>query len=240
MRSFSAGPPLPPRWPHPAGTASAIITLAFLSCTQEGNVYNYNYTSTAPKAVTNVKATRIGESTVRLSWTAPKDDNIHAFYVGGTVAAKGEFAALDPATVPVASGQTYHEFKMAYQGFEWQFSVQTVSYDGTYSKPVTVTNSDVLSNSIYLKTVQNNPNSVKVYVAVSDAKNVGIEKVCYLYNNQDPADVIISTGTPISRDSDGYYSFDAIKNTNYSLAAELSNGTFIGPQNEFINTIFTK
>lgn len=221
-----------------AATASAIITLAFLSCTQEGNVYNYNYTSTAPKAVTNVKATRIGESTVRLSWTAPKDNNIHAFYVGGTVAAKGDFAALDPDTVPV--GQTYYNFKYAHQGFEWQFSVQTVSYDGTYSKPVTVTNSDVLSNSIFIETVQNNPNSVKVYVAVSDAKKVGIEKVCYLYNNQDPADVIISTGTEISRDSDGYYSFDAIENGIYSFAAELSNGTFIGPQNEYINTIFTK
>lgn len=223
-----------------AATASAIITLAFLSCTQEGNVYNYNYTSTAPKAVTNVKATRIGESTVRLSWTAPKDNNIHAFYVGGTVAAKGDFAALDPDTVPV--GQTYYNFKYAHQGFEWQFSVQTVSYDGTYSKPVTVTNSDVLSNSIYLKTVQNNPNSVKVYVAVSDVDNVGIEKVCcYMnYGYQNNAEYVILNGTPISPDSDGYYSFDATKNGNYSFAAELSNGTFIGPQNEFINTVSIK
>ena len=224
-----------------AATASAIITLAFLSCTQEGNVYNYNYTSTAPKAVTNVKATRISKSTVRLSWTAPKDDNIHAFYVGGTVAAKGDFAALDPATVPVASGQTYHEFKMAYQGFEWQFSVQTVSYDGTYSKPVTVTNSDVLSNSIYSKTVQDNPNSVKVYVAVSDVNNVGIKKVCYTkVGFQNYAQDVIQSGEELDRDSDGYYSFDATENRSYSFAAELSDGTFIGPQNEFINTIFTK
>ncbi|MCI6662952.1 MAG: fibronectin type III domain-containing protein [Spirochaetia bacterium] len=222
-----------------AATASAIITLAFLSCTQEGNVYNYNYTSTAPKAVTNVKATRIGESTVRLSWTAPKDNNIHAFYVGGTVAAKGDFAALDPDTVPV--GQTYYNFKYAHQGFEWQFSVQTVSYDGTYSKPVTVTNSDVLSNSIYLKTVQNNPNSVKVYVAVSDVDNVGIEKVCYTnggYRNS--AQNVIQDGKELIRDSDGYYSFDAIENGNYSFAAELSDGTFIGPQSEYINTVSIK
>ncbi len=224
-----------------AATASAIITLAFLSCTQEGNVYNYNYTSTAPKAVTNVKATRISKSTVRLSWTAPKDNNIHAFYVGGTVAAKGDFAALDPATVPVASGQTYHEFKMAYQGFEWQFSVQTVSYDGTYSKPVTVTNSDVLSDSIYLKTVQNNPNSVKVYVAVSDVNNVGIKKVCYTNDSYlNNAKDVIENGKELIRDSDGYYSFDAIENGIYSFAAELSNGTFIGPQNEYINTVSIK
>lgn len=220
-----------------AATASAIITLAFLSCAQEGDVY----TSTAPKEVTDVKATRIDANTVRLSWTAPIDDNIHAFYVGGTVAAKGDFAALDPATVPVASGQTYHEFKMAYQGFEWQFSVQTVSYDGTYSKPVTVTNSDVLSNSIYLKTVQNNPNSVKVYVAVSDVDNVGIEKVCYTkVGFQNYAEYVILNETPISPDSDGYYSFDAIENGNYSFAAELSDGTFIGPQSEFINTVSIK
>ena len=46
-----------------AATASAIITLAFLSCAQEGDVY----TSTAPKEVTDVKATRIDANTVRLS-----------------------------------------------------------------------------------------------------------------------------------------------------------------------------
>ena len=160
----------------------------------------------------------------RLSWTAPIDDNIHAFYVARTPTMDG-LSTVSFFTVPAASGKTYYDFS-AGQGFEWQFSVQTVSYDGTYSKPVTVTNSDVLSNSIYLKTVQNNPNSVKVYVAVSDVNNVGIEKVCYLYNHQDTPDVIISTGIPISRDSDGYYSFDATKNGSYMFAAKFSDGTY--------------
>ena len=220
-----------------AATASAIITLAFLSCTQEGNVYNYNYTSTAPKAVTNVKATRIGESTVRLSWTAPKDNNIHAFYVGGTVAAKGDFAALAPDTVPV--GQTYYNFKYAHQGFEWQFSVQTVSYDGTYSKPVTVKNSEVLSNSIYSMKMRNNPNSVKVYVAVCDVNNVGIEKVCYAIGSNS-AETIIADGTEISLDSDGYYSFDATTNGSYYFAAKLSDGTVIkGDDYAYIYGIIT-
>ena len=142
-------------------------------------------------------------------------------------------------TVPAASGKTYYDFS-ANQGFGWQFSVQTVSYDGTYSKPVTVKNSEVLSNSIFIETVQNNPNSVKVYVAVSDAKNVGIEKVCYLYNNQATPDVIISTGTPISRDSDGYYSFDATKNGSYMFAAKFSDGTYTERTLENITTIITK
>ena len=217
-----------------AATASAIITLAFLSCAQEGDVY----TSTAPKEVTDVKATRIDANTVRLSWTGPIDDNIHAFYVARTPTIDG-LSNLTSQTVPAASRKTYYDFS-AGQGFEWQFSVQTVSYDGTYSKPVTVKNSEVLSNSIFIETVQNNPNSVKVYVAVSDAKNVGIEKVCYLYNNQDTPDVIISTGTPISRDSDGYYSFDATKNGSYMFAAKFSDGTYTERTLENITTIITK
>ncbi|MDY4673612.1 MAG: hypothetical protein SO369_01300 [Treponema sp.] len=146
---------------------------------------------------------------------------------------------LTSQTVPAASRKTYYDFS-AGQGFEWQFSVQTVSYDGTYSKPVTVKNSEVLSNSIYSQIKRNNPNSVKVYVAVCDVKKVGIKKVCYLYNNQATPDVIISTGTPISPDSDGYYSFDATKNGSYYFAAELSDGIFIGPQSEYINTVSIK
>ena len=217
-----------------AATASAIITLAFLSCAQEGDVY----TSTAPKEVTDVKATRIDANTVRLSWTAPIDDNIHAFYVARTPTIDG-LSNLSSQTVPAANERTYYDFS-ANQGFGWQFSVQTVSYDGTYSKPVTVKNSEVLSNSIFIETVQNNPNSVKVYVAVSDAKKVGIEKVCYLYNHQDPADVIISTGTEISRDSDGYYSFDATKNGSYMFAAKFSDGTYTERPLSNITTIITK
>ena len=129
-------------------------------------------------------------------------------------------------TVPAASGKTYYDFS-AGQGFEWQFSVQTVSYDGTYSKPVTVTNSEVLCNSIYSQIKRNNPYSVKVYVAVCDVKKVGIEKVCYKIDNPNGAENIISTGTPISPDSDGYYSFDATKNGSYYFAAKLSDGIFI-------------
>ena len=137
-----------------AATASAIITLAFLSCAQEGDVY----TSTAPKEVTDVKATRIDANTVRLSWTAPIDDNIHAFYVARTPTIDG-LSNLSSQTVPAANERTYYDFS-ANQGFGWQFSVQTVSYDGTYSKPVTVTNSEVLCNSIYSQIKRNNPNSV--------------------------------------------------------------------------------
>ena len=212
-----------------AATASAIITLAFLSCTHGGgNVY----TSTAPKEVTDVKATRINANTVRLSWTAPIDDNIHAFYVGQTIT-RDDLSERSFTTVPAASGRTYYDFS-AGQGFGWQFSVQTVSYDGTYSKPVTVTNSEVLCNSIYSQIKRNNPNSVKVYVAVCDVKKVGIKKVCYLYNNQATPDVIISTGTPISPDSDGYYSFDATKNGSYYFAAELSDGIFIKGDSQYI------
>ena len=202
-------------------TASAIISLAFLSCTQEGDVYNY--TSTAPKVVTNVTATRINETTVRLSWTAPEDDNIRAYYVGNTIA-KDDLTTWSFNTVPVLSGKTFFDFANAYQGFEWQFSVQTVSYDGTYSKPVTEKNSKILSNSIYCKIKQNNPNSVKVYVAVSDVNNVGIEKVCYKTGS---ATDVISNGTEISLDSDGYYSFDATTNANYYFAAKLSDDTYI-------------
>ena len=211
-----------------AATASAIITLAFLSCAQEGDVY----TSTAPKEVTDVKATRIDANTVRLSWTAPIDDNIHAFYVARTPTIDG-LSNLSSQTVPAANERTYYDFS-ANQGFGWQFSVQTVSYDGTYSKPVTVTNSEVLCNSIYSQIKRNNPNSVKVYVAVCDVKKVGIKKVCYLYNNQATPDVIISTGTPISPDSDGYYSFDATKNGSYYFAAELSGGIFIKGDSQYI------
>lgn len=209
-----------------AATAFAIITLAFLSCTQEGDVYNY--TSTAPKEVTNVNAKRINRTTVRLSWTAPIDDNIRAFYVGYTIA-KDDLTTRSYNSFPVVSGKTYYDFtNNVPQGFEWQFSVQTVSYDGTYSKPVTVKNSEVLSNSIYAMQIQNNPNSVKVYVAVSDVNNVGIEKVCYAINNYKPsAETIISDGTEISLDSDGYYSFDATTNGSYYLAAKLSDGTVI-------------
>ena len=217
-----------------AATASAIITLAFLSCAQEGDVY----TSTAPKEVTDVKATRIDANTVRLSWTAPIDDNIHAFYVARTPTMDG-LSTVSFFTVPAASGKTYYDFS-AGQGFEWQFSVQTVSYDGTYSKPVTVTNSEVLCNSIYSQIKRNNPNSVKVYVAVCDVKKVGIKKVCYLYNNQDTPDVIISTGTEISRDSDGYYSFDATKNGSYMFAAKFSDGTYTERTLRNITTIITK
>lgn len=220
-----------------AATASAIITLAFLSCAQEGDVY----TSTAPKEVTDVKATRIDATTVRLSWTAPIDDNIHAFYVVRTPTMDG-LSTVSFFTVPAASGKTYYDFS-AGQGFEWQFSVQTVSYDGTYSKPVTVKNSEVLSNSIFIETVQDNPNSVKVYVAVSDVDNVGIEKVCcYMnYGYQNNAEYVILNGTPISPDSDGYYSFDAIENGIYSFAAELSDNTLIkGGSYAYISNISTK
>lgn len=218
-----------------AATASAIITLAFLSCAQEGDVY----TSTAPKEVTDVKATRIDAATVRLSWTAPIDDNIHAFYVVRTPTMDG-LSTVSFFTVPAASGKTYYDFS-AGQGFEWQFSVQTVSYDGTYSKPVTVKNSEVLSNSIFIETVQNNPNSVKVYVAVSDAKKVGIEKVCYKINQGHDTQDIISTGTPINPDSDGYYSFDATKDGSYYFAAELSDNTLIkGGSSPYISNISTK
>lgn len=206
-----------------AVTAFAIITLAFLSCTQEGDVYNY--TSTAPKEVTNVKTTRINGTTVRLSWTAPIDDNIRAFYVGYTIA-KDDLTTRSYSTVPVVSGKTYYDFTDVLQGFEWQFSVQTVSYDGTYSKPVTVKNSEVLSNSINAMQMRNNPNSVKVYVAVCDVNNVGIEKVCYAIDFHS-AETIISDGTEISLDSDGYYSFDATTNGSYYLAAKLSDGTVI-------------
>lgn len=206
--------------------ASAVIPLAFLSCTQEGDVYNY--TSTTPKEVTSVTATRINETTVRLSWTAPIDDNIRAFYAGDTIA-KDDLTTWSFNTVPIASGKTFFDFTNAYQGFEWQFSVQTVSYDGTYSKPVTVKNSEVLSNSIYCKIKQNNPNSVKVYVAVSDVNNVGIEKVCYKTGSgsASSAEDVISTGTEISLDSDGYYSFDATTNGYHYFAAKLSDGTYI-------------
>lgn len=51
---------------------------------------------------------------------------------------------------------------------------------------------------------------------------------------------VIQDGKELIRDSDGYYSFDAIENGNYSFAAELSDGTFIGPQSEFINTVSIK
>ena len=84
-----------------AATASAIITLAFLSCAQEGDVY----TSTAPKEVTDVKATRINANTVRLSWTAPIDDNIHAFYVARTPTIDG-LSNLSSQTVPAANERT--------------------------------------------------------------------------------------------------------------------------------------
>ena len=221
-----------------AAIASAIISLAFLSCTQEGDVYNY--TSTAPKVVTNVTATRINETTVRLSWTAPEDDNIRAFYAGDTLA-KDDLNTWSFSTVPVLSGKTFFDFTNAYQGFEWQFSVQTVSYDGTYSKPVTVKNSEILSNSIYCKIKQNNPNSVKVYVAVSDVNNVGIEKVCYKTGSATDAADVISNGTEISLDSDGYYSFDATTNAYYFFAAKLSDGTYIKwNSSQYISSIISE
>lgn len=221
-----------------AATAFAIITLAFLSCTQEGDVYNY--TSTAPKEVTNVNAKRINKTNVRLSWTAPIDDNIREFYVASTIA-KDDLTTSSSDTVPVVSGKTYYDFASLPQGFEWQFSVQTVSYDGTYSKPVTVKNSEVLSNSIYSMKMRNNPNSVKVYVAVCDVNNVGIEKVCYAIGNYQPsAETIIADGTEISLDSDGYYSFDATTNGYYYFAAKLSDGTVIkGDESEYIYGIIT-
>ena len=152
----------------------------------------------------------------------------------GSTITKDDLSKLSYFTVPVASGRTYCDFIDVYQGFGWQFSVQTISYDGTYSKPVTVTNSEVLCNSIDSQIKRNNPNSVKVYVAVCDVKKVGIKKVCYLYNNQATPDVIISTGTPISPDSDGYYSFDATKNGSYYFAAELSDGIFIEGDSQYI------
>lgn len=224
-----------------AATAFAIITLAFLSCTPEGDVYYYTSTapkSTAPKEVTNVKTTRINETTVRLSWTAPIDDNIRAFYVGRTIA-KDDLNVWAFNTVNVVNGKTYYDFTNVYQGFEWQFSVQTVSYDGTYSKPVTVKNSEVLSNSIYAMQIRNNPNFVKVYVAVCDVNNVGIEKVCYAIGSQS-AESIISNGTEISLDSDSYYSFDATTNGYYYFAAKLSDGTVIkGDYSESIYGIIT-
>ena len=151
----------------------------------------------------------------------------------GRTITKDDLSKLSYFTVPVASGRTYYDFS-AGQGFGWQFSVQTVSYDGTYSKPVTVKNSEVLSNSILIETVQNNPNSVKVYVAVCDVKKVGIEKVCYKIDNSYGAKDIISTGTEISPDSDGYYSFDATKNGFYYFAAELSDGIFIEGDSQYI------
>lgn len=153
--------------------------------------------------------------------------------------AKDDLSTWSWSHIPVVSGKTYYDFTNVPQGFGWQFSVQTVSYDGTYSKPVTVTNSEVLSNSIFIETVQNNPNSVKVYVAVSDAKKVGIEKVCYAIGYRN-AETIISDGTEISLDSDGYYSFDATKNGPYSFTAKFSDGTYIKEEIINIDTIITE
>lgn len=211
------------------------LHLPFFPAPRGGDVY----TSTAPKEVTDVKATRIDATTVRLSWTAPIDDNIRAFYVGSTIT-KDDLSKLYYFTVPVASGRTYYDFS-ADQGFGWQFSVQTISYGGTYSKPVTVTNSEVLCNSIYSQIKRNNPYSVKVYVAVCDVEKVGIKKVCYKINQGYDTQDIISTGTPINPDSDGYYSFDATKDGSYYFAAELSDNTLIkGGSYAYISDISTK
>ena len=80
---------------------------------------------------------------------------------------------------------------------------------------------------LFVQMKQNNPNSVKVYVAVSDVNNVGIEKVCYKTGSASSAEDVISTGTEISLDSDCYYSFDVTTNGYYYFAAKLSDNTII-------------
>ncbi len=202
-----------------AAAAFAIISLAFLSCSDEDS-------GTESNEVTNLTATRLDESTVRLSWTASENDNIRAFYVGKIL--NIEDRVLDSGFYTVSTtDRTYYDIS-AKEGWEWKFSVQTISNDGTYSKGVTVTNSERISNRISFCDYRIDSNW-KVYVNVGDVNKIGIEKVCYYLSEDYISDWDNATGAiEISRDSNGYYSFtteEKVSSTYIYISVKYSDGT---------------
>ena len=134
-----------------------------------------------------------------------------------------EFNTWSYTSIPTTS-KTFYDFTNATQGFEFSFSVQTISYDGTYSKPVIVKNSEVVSNSVNYKRKQIDSSTEKIWVAVSDVNKVGVSKVCYYKSTSTAmAETILNSGTEIPVDSDGYYSFTVTENGTYQIAAQYSD-----------------
>ena len=64
-------------------------------------------------------------------------------------------------------------------------------------------------------------------VATYHRKTMDIQTSFSIISSATDAADVISNGTEISLDSDGYYSFDATTNAYYFFAAKLSDGTYI-------------
>src|SRR5574344_1135078 len=184
--------------------------------------------TTPPANVTNLTATN-KDAAVLLTWTDAADSDIYGYEVSwnGTGAInRAALTAISTGSMIVAQGAGGCYISNLVNGTSYTFTVKSVDTSGNKSTGVT---SDAITPSIIEQsplsiacaastTAATNQN-VTVTVSASTAAGSSIKKVAYITGTSYSAATVISSGTAITADTNGNYTFTVSANGSFTAAA---------------------
>ena len=184
--------------------------------------------TTPPANVTNLTATN-KDAAVLLTWTDAADSDVYGYEVGwnGTGAInRAALTAISTGSMMVAPGAGGCYISNLTNGTSYTFTVKSVDTSGNKSTGVT---SDAITPSIIEQsplsiacaastTAATNQN-VTVTVSVSTAAGSSIKKVAYITGTSYSAATVISSGTALTADTNGKYTFTVSANGSFTAAA---------------------
>src|SRR5574344_1926653 len=183
--------------------------------------------TTPPANVTNLTATN-KDAAVLLTWTDAADSDVYGYEVSwnGTGAInRAALTAISTGSMIVAQGAGGCYISNLTNGTSYTFTVKSVDTSGNKSAGVTTTitpsiiTQSPLSIACTASTTAATNQDVTVTVSVSIAAGSSIQKVAYITGTSYSAATVISSGTALTADTNGKYTFTVSANGSFTAAA---------------------